>query len=107
MGPVGLSPMAWGLWALLFAVPIGVLLALGIAGVGGISLESAMRRASLVGQLRFALAVRGLRTVVVLSRLLAAERPRPFPPVPPLPGHGGRLAVWKAGWSGVLAVPRS
>jgi len=67
-------------WAWLVAVPIAALLAVGLAGVGGISLESAMRRASLVGQLRFALTVRDLRTVV---RAVPAPG-RGAAPAPPL-----------------------
>jgi hypothetical protein len=66
-----------------------------------------MRRASLVGQLRFALTVRDLRTVVVLSRLLAEERPRRRPLIRLRPGHGPALAVWKRDWRGVLRWPLS
>ena len=106
-GRVALYPIAGGLWAWLVALPIAGLLGLGLAGVGGISLESAMRRASLVGQLRFALTVRDLRTVVVLSRLLAEERPRRRPLIRLRPGHGDRLAVWKRDWQGVLRWPLS
>lgn len=107
IGRVALYPIAGGLWAWLVALPIAGLLALGLGGVGGISLESAMRRASLVGQLRFALTVRDLRTVVVLSRLLAEERPRRRPLIRLRPGHGERLAVWKRDWQGVLRWPLS
>lgn len=107
VGRVALYPVAGGVWAWLVAVPIAGLLAAGLAGVGGISLEAAMRRASLVGQLRFALTVRDLRTVVVLARLLAEERPRRRPLVRLRPGHGLRLAVWKRDWQGVLRWPVS
>ncbi|HMC04936.1 MAG TPA: hypothetical protein VKJ83_05635, partial [Actinomycetota bacterium] len=107
IGRVALYPIAGGAWAWLVALPVAGLLALGLSGVGGISLESAMRRASLVGQLRFALTVRDLRTVVVLSRLLAEERPRRRPLIRLRPGHGAVLAVWKRDWRGVLRWPLS
>jgi hypothetical protein len=107
IGRVALYPIAGGAWAWLVALPVAGLLALGLARVGGISLESAMRRASLVGQLRFALTVRDLRTVVVLSRLLAEERPRRRPLIRLPRGHGGTLAVWKRDWQGVLRWPFS
>src|SRR5256714_4405427 len=107
MGRVALYPIAGGAWAWLVALPVAGLLALGLSGVGGISLESAMRRAALVGQLRFALTVRDLRTVVVLSRLLAEERPRRRPLIRLRPGHGPRLAVWKRDWQGVVRWPLS
>ncbi|HXL40961.1 MAG TPA: hypothetical protein VN986_00350 [Actinomycetota bacterium] len=107
IGRVALYPIAGDGWAWLVALPVAGLLALGLSGVGGISLESAMRRASLVGQLRFALTVRDLRTVVVLSRLLAEERPRRRPLIHLRPGHGPALAVWKRDWQGVLRWPLS
>ncbi|HYR61316.1 MAG TPA: hypothetical protein VET24_01580 [Actinomycetota bacterium] len=107
IGRVALYPVARGAWAWLVAVPVAGLLAAGLAGVGGISLEAAMRRAALVGQLRFALTVRDLRTVVVLARLLAEERPRRRPLIRLRPGHGARLAVWKRDWQGLLRWPVS
>ncbi len=55
------------------------LLALGMVGVVGTSLEAAERRTSLVGQMRFAVTLQDLRTVLVLRRQLAQERPRSRP----------------------------
>ncbi|MDQ6725205.1 MAG: hypothetical protein M3066_03430, partial [Actinomycetota bacterium] len=63
--------------------PIGaVLLALpvaGMLGVGGTALEAARRQAGLVSQLRFAVTMQDVRTVVLLRRQLAAEGPRRRP----------------------------
>src|SRR5437763_3311632 len=102
------------LWALGFdwtalggaAVALG-LAALGLALVGGLSLEAAERRSRLVGQLRFAATVRDLRTVMLLRRQLAQERPRSRPWVHTAPrrGSGARLAVWTRGWRGILRWP--
>ena len=47
--------------------------------VAGSSLEAAERRTELVGQLRFAVTLQDLRTVLVLRRQLAQERPRSRP----------------------------
>ena len=107
VGRVALTPIGHGTWAWVVAVPVAVVLAVGLASAGGIALESAMRRAALVGQLRFALTVRDLRTVVVLARLLAEERPRRRPVLRLRQGHGPRLAVWKRDWQGLLRWPLS
>lgn len=92
---------------------VGVALSLGLAGaglvsVGGVSIEAAERRSELVGTLRFAATARDLRTVMVLRRQLAQERPRrrPWLPIARRPGRGApALAVWKRGWQGVLRWP--
>jgi hypothetical protein len=51
----------------------------GLRSIGGLSLEGLERRSRLVGQLRFAATLQDLRTVVVLRRQLAQERPRNHP----------------------------
>lgn len=79
--PLGFSPVA--------LAPLGVALilpGLGLLTLGGLSIESATRRTALVGQLRFAVTQQDLRTVVLLRRQLAAERPRSRPWFPALPG---------------------
>jgi hypothetical protein len=102
------------LWALGFdwtalggAVVALLLAALGLALVGGLSLEAAERRSRLVGQLRFAATVRDLRAVMLLRRQLAQERPRtrPWVRLATRPGSGTGLAVWTRGWCGILRWP--
>jgi len=107
VGRIAVYPVAGGARAWLVAVPILALVGVGVASAGVVSLEAAMRRASLVGQLRFALTVRDLRTVVVLARLLAEERPRRRPLVRLRPGSGHLVAVWKRDWQGLLRWPVS
>lgn len=51
----------------------------GYASVGGMSTEAALRRAGLVSQLRFAVTLQDVRTVVLLRRQLSQERPRARP----------------------------
>src|SRR5438105_4993644 len=108
------SPFTWlgalALWPLtvrplaLIGVAVALLLAVGgLAFVGGTSLEAAERRASLVGQLRFAATLQDLRTVVVLRRQLALERPRMRPWI--RLRRSGRLTAWRRGWHGILRWP--
>jgi len=102
-----------GLWPLQFdplgLIPVGiaaVLVVLGLLGISGISLEAAERRSALVGQLRFAVTLQDLRTVLVLRRQLAADLPRSRPWIPVLRGPGkARFPVWQRGWRGVFRWP--
>ncbi len=101
------------LWALELApaglVGAGLALAVagaGLASVGGISLEAARRRAGLVAELRFAVTLQDLRTVVLLRRRLAQERSRGRPWLPlPTPRRAGRFPVWRRDWQGILRFP--
>ena len=58
---------------------VAALLVVGFLGLAGLSLEAAERRTSLVGQLKFAVTLQDLRTVLVLRRQLAMELPRSRP----------------------------
>ena len=105
------------LWPLhvdpLALIPVIVAVALvgyGLLGVGGISIEFAERRTRLVGQLRFAVTLQDLRTVLVLRRQLSLELPRERPWLSR--GGGGarrtpRFVVWARGWYGVRRWPSS
>jgi len=75
----------------------------GLAFVGRTSLEAARRQAGLLAQLRFAVTLQDVRTVVLLRRQLAAEGPRrrPWLRLPP----GGRHPVWRRDWQGALRWP--
>jgi hypothetical protein len=88
--------------------PVGLaLLALPVAGlvfVGGTSLEAARRQAGLAAQLRFALTMQDLRTVILLRRQLAAEGPRLRPWLRMPPARRPR-PVWRRDWQGVLRWP--
>lgn len=94
------------------AAVIGVALSLVLAGlgltqVGGLSLEAAERRATLVGQLRFAATTRDMRAVMVLHRQLSQERSRtrPWLPFARRPGQSLGMAIWKRDWQGFLRWP--
>jgi hypothetical protein len=91
-------------WLDLLAVAlVAVLCLVGLRLLGGLKLEDAERRTALVGQLRFAVTVQDLRTVIVLRRQLAQDRPRQRPWL--RIGTGRRLPVWRRGWYGLLRFP--
>ncbi|MET0460114.1 MAG: hypothetical protein ABW195_12765 [Ilumatobacteraceae bacterium] len=104
-------------------VGIGVALVLSVLAValsGRLRVEALVRRADLVSQLRFAVTMQDLRTVVLLRRQLRGERPRNTPWIGrprrsarrPTPA-AGRLApsthagwaIWQRGWRGLLRYP--
>ncbi len=103
LGRAALWPLRWRPTGLVgAAVALGVVAA-GVAGVGGTSLEAAERRSTLVGQIRFAATLRDLRTVVVLRRQLSQELPRsrPWFRLPSWPDSAG----WHRSWHSLLRFP--
>ncbi|HSL56316.1 MAG TPA: hypothetical protein VK866_00580 [Acidimicrobiales bacterium] len=105
LGALALWPVELAWWALAGAAGAVALGAAGLRYVGGVSLEAAERRTSLVGQLRFAATLQDLRTVMVLRRQLAQEHPRRSPWLGWVPGGRGRFAVWERDWRGVARWP--
>ena len=83
-GRLALWPLDADPWALVGPLVAVVLVAAGMRLVSGTSLEAAERRTALVGQLRFAVTLQDLRTVLVLRRQLAQEHPRSRPWVAPI-----------------------
>ena len=82
-----------------------VLVVVGAAIVGGLSIEAARRRTQLVGQLRFAVTQQDLRSVMLLRRQLAAERPRNRPRIRRLPRFIGRFPVFARDLQSLLRWP--
>jgi hypothetical protein len=87
---------------------VGVLLALALVGVGllavgGLLLEAARRRAALAAELRFTASVGDLRTVILLRRQLASERPRRRPWL--RIGSAGARPIQRRGWQSFLRWP--
>jgi hypothetical protein len=106
LGALATLPLQGGAWVGLAAAGAAIVLALtgvGLFGVGGILLEAARRRAALAAELRFSASVQDLRTVVLLRRQLASERPRrrPWLRLPVAPRH----PVWRRGWQSFLRWP--
>jgi hypothetical protein len=111
LGKLGVAPLESGSAALLMAGGAAtalLLLAVGVAGVGGTSLEQSLRRAGLVAQLRFAVTVQDLRAVILLRRQLAGELPRSRPWFDlPLRSSLGTLGAtgWRRAWRSFLRWP--
>ncbi|HEY2714631.1 MAG TPA: hypothetical protein VGI73_00265 [Solirubrobacterales bacterium] len=105
LGELATLPLQHGARVALAAVGVVLALALfagGLLGVGGILLEAARRRAALAAELRFSASVKDLRTVVLLRRQLASERPRRRPWV--RLGAGER-PIWRRGAQSLLRWP--
>jgi len=109
VGRIAIAPLTWSPLAV-FGAALAVATALvGLAVVGGSSIEAAQRRAGLVGQLRFAATVQDVRTAMVLHRQLSQEesRLRPWWRVrPTVPGRPAWYRDWQglARWPGVRFV---
>ncbi len=80
------------------------LVAFGCWRLGRTSLDALARRSTLVAQLRFAVTMQDLRTVILLRRQLTHERTRSRPWVR-LPRSGRSHAVWRRGWHSLLRLP--
>lgn len=106
LGHLPLWPLEFDPLALTGVVVAIALVVAGLRLVGGTSLEAAERRTSLVGQLRFAVTLQDLRTVLVLRRQLAQERPRSRPWIPALVHHP-RFPVWQRGLRSIARWPAS
>jgi hypothetical protein len=96
-GPVALAGLGLAL-ALLLAW-------LGVRFIGRIALEAARRRAALTAELRFSASVQDLRTVVLLRRQLASERPRRRPWIRLRASTSSSHPVWHRGWQSFLRWP--
>lgn len=103
LGEVAFWPLEFAPLATIALVLAVALLLVGLANVGGVSLEAAERRTRLVGQLKFAATLQDLRTVIVLRRQLAMELPRTRPWV--RERHHGRFPIWHRGVRGILRWP--
>jgi hypothetical protein len=107
LGFLATLPLQSGLRVALAGLGLALALALlgvGLLKVGDILLEAARRRAALTAELRFSASVQDLRTVVLLRRQLASERPRRSPWLR-VRARGGRLAVWRRGLQSFLRWP--
>jgi hypothetical protein len=107
LGDLATLPLLHGTDALLAA--LGAVLALavlaaGLLGIGGLGLEAARRRADLVAEMRFSASVQDLRTVILLRRQLASERPRRKPWLR-LGGPAATHPVWRRDWQSFLRWP--
>lgn len=115
MAQVRTSPMTWlgglAFWSLrvtpIALVSVALALAAATAGVlivADLSIEAARRRAGLVSQLRFAVTLQDIRTVVLLRRQLSQEKPRGRPWI--RIGRKGRTPqIWRRDWHSFFRFP--
>ena len=104
-GDLVLWPLRMNLVGLLPIVVAALALVVGMRLLGGLSLEAAERRSTLVGQLRFAATLQDVRTVIVLRRQLAMELPRLRPWVRLKVNGTGRWPVFVRGLRGLMRWP--
>lgn len=105
LGRLALWPLDAAPESLVGVAVAGAALAAGFAFLDGLSLEAARRRSGLVSQLRFAVTLQDVRTVVLLRRQLSQERPRARPWVRTKRGDGHLPPVWRRDLQGVLRFP--
>jgi hypothetical protein len=103
LGRLAMAPVH-GVGTPLVGLIVVVLPLVGLAVVGGTSLEAALRQAGLAAQLRFAVTMQDVRTVILLRRQLSSEGPRRRPWVT-ISGPVRRGPVWRRDWQGVLRWP--
>ena len=100
-------PITFRALALIPVAIAGLLVFLGLSRIGDLSIEHALRRAGLVAQLRFAVTLQDVRTVVLLRRQLSQENPRLRPWI--RIGRARRRTfippVWKRDWQSYLRFP--
>jgi hypothetical protein len=106
-GGLGLWPLRVRAEELLGVIPFAALAVVGWRRLGGISVERAERRSALVGQLRFAVTLQDVRTVVLLRRQLTQEhgRRRPWVRIGGLSARPGHLPTWRRSWQGLARWP--
>lgn len=105
LGQLALIPFLRQDSALVLVGPVVALMAIGLLVAPGFSIEAAERRAGLAARIKFGLATRDFRTVIVLSKLLAQERARHRPWIVLRGGTGRRFAVWKRDLQGLARWP--
>ncbi len=106
LGRILFWPIRFEAWPIGGIVASAAIAAAGVALVGGLSIEAARRRTQLVGQLRFAVTQQDLRSVLLLRRQLAAERPRNRSLIRRVPqGLGNRAPVFTRDIQSLLRWP--
>jgi len=107
MARIAFWPIEFVPLALVTLVLVALVVWAGLAKIGDLSIEHALRRAGLVAQLRFAVTLQDVRTVVLLRRQLSQEHPRLRPWI--RIGWSSRKGFippsWKRDWQGYLRFP--
>ncbi len=107
LADIAFWPIEFRAIALISVVLVALVIWLGLSRIGDLSIEHALRRAGLVAQLRFAVTLQDVRTVVLLRRQLSQEnaRIRPWIRI----GRSKRKSIipatWKRDWQSYLRFP--
>jgi len=107
LADIAFWPIEFRAIALISIVLVALVIWLGLSRIGDLSIEHALRRAGLVAQLRFAVTLQDVRTVVLLRRQLSQEnaRIRPWIRI----GRSKRKSIipatWKRDWQSYLRFP--
>ena len=107
LADIAFWPIEFRALALFSVVLVGVAVWLGLSRIGDLSIEHALRRAGLVSQLRFAVTLQDVRTVVLLRRQLSQEnaRLRPWIRIGRLKRKSFIPPTWKRDWQSYLRFP--
>lgn len=107
LAQIALWPITFRVVALISIAVVALVIWLGLSRIGNLSIEHALRRAGLVAQLRFAVTLQDVRTVVLLRRQLSQENPRLRPWI--RIGQSKRKSIvpptWKRDWQSYLRFP--
>ncbi|MEX1218462.1 MAG: hypothetical protein WEA11_08100 [Acidimicrobiales bacterium] len=100
-------PITFRAIAILSIVLVALVVWLGLSRIGDLSVEHALRRAGLVAQLRFAVTLQDVRTVVLLRRQLSQEnaRLRPWIRIGRSKKKSFIPPTWKRDWQSYLRFP--
>lgn len=104
VGRLALWPLGHSAWNLAGIPVVLAATVFGIIGVHRLSLEALAARSALVTQLKFAVTMQDLRTVVLLRRQLSSEHPRPRPWFS-LPAIARRRIIVARGLRGLARFP--
>ena len=107
LAEIAFWPITFRIVGLVGVVLVVAMVYLALSRIGDLSLEHALRRAGLVAQLRFAVTLQDVRTVVLLRRQLSQENPRLRPWI--RIGRAKRRSlvppIWKRDWQSYLRFP--
>jgi len=107
LAEIAFWPITFRITGLVGIVLVVLMTFLAMTRIGDLSLEHALRRAGLVAQLRFAVTLQDVRTVVLLRRQLSQENPRLTPWI--RIGRAKRRNLvppaWKRDWQSYLRFP--
>ena len=107
LAEIAFWPITFRVTGIVGIVLVVLMVYLAISRIGDLSLEHALRRAGLVAQLRFAVTLQDVRTVVLLRRQLSQENPRLNPWI--RIGRAKRRSIvppaWKRDWQSYLRFP--